>query len=365
MNVKTPIVVGSALFAAVAAATVPDHVRTIESDIAERASSALSRSGVKADVDVDGRDVVLSGGAASARLRDRAIRVVSELAGVRSVAFAGAAAATAAKSTLQSEGPAAAAPRRAAPVQRVNVELRADRTVTMTGHAPSESIKGEWLEAARRHFSEGEVRDRLSIGEADESLNLKVGVLQGLAALRRLEEGRLSVTDRRIRVSGKARDKAMEEQIRVDLASRVPPALRVAIDVYSPRPRGGAAGEPAVVRSTITRGRGDVVILSGIAASEEIKEAWLAKAREVYPGERVRDRLLVRAIDPPAEYEACLLAAMPWVGELINGRVEVNKGNVRVFGKAHSQGAADSIKSSLEESGCKVDLARLAVLPNE
>ena len=61
MTKKIPILLGFVLFACLVLVMVPRHVRSIESDIARRTESALARHGLAARIEVDGRDVVLSG----------------------------------------------------------------------------------------------------------------------------------------------------------------------------------------------------------------------------------------------------------------------------------------------------------------
>ena len=375
MKAKIPIAVGALLFGAVALATIPDHVRSIQADIGERSDEVLKRNGVNVDVRVDGRDVLLRGLLPEAQMKQRAVEVVASLAGVRSVRFEEVERVPVRSLSLagddDSAEPAAAGSKKVArhrapktSLLRVGAELRADGRLTLRGQAPDEATKKEWLRHAAELFVKGEVEDRLKVESREGHEHLKIAVTKGLTALHRLEEGRLGATNTRIRVSGKARDKSVEEKLRIELATMLPPGLRVAIDVYTPRRKqpSEAAEKVAVVRSTVTRGRDNSVILSGIAASEEIKKEWLAKATEVYTGKHVRDRLQVRSITPPESYGRCFLAALPWVGDLINGRVEVNSGLVRVFGKARSRATADRIKSELEANGCKVDVARLAVI---
>ncbi len=376
MTTRTPILVGVLLFAALAVSVVPRHVDSIERDLSQKIELSLSQQGLAARVSVSGRDVYLRGRVQGDVAQQRAGELVREIRGVRRVfnelgvgsrhnpgplasiaplgEEVGQARPIPPKPAVD-QGPAAP---RASSVHRVTAELSADRTLTFTGHAPSERAKDTWLAKALELFPDGQLRDRLMVEPTEEGERMVVAVTAGLASLRDLQEGRLSATMSRLRVSGKASTEETEEKIRESLAAVLPSGMKLAVDVYSPAPV--AEVRTTVVRSMLSRGRDDSVILSGVVASEDMKQAWLGKAGEIYSPARVRDRLRVASIKPPAGYGTCLMSAIPWVGKLKNGRVEVSPKVVRVSGKTANREDYDNLRSDLEAVGCTLDLARLA-----
>lgn len=372
VNAKIPILIGSVLFACLVLLVVPRHVRSIESDIAQRTEAVLARQGLAARIAVDGRDVTLSGNVSSGAMRTQAIEVVGDLWGVRSVADRMAAdererlAALSPPTSARPEAgskPAAAVAKAAPPSIRVHVELSAARDLKLSGQAPSAATKEAWLAKALSFEYPGALQDRLSVVDADDSERIELAVLEGLAELDRLEEGRLSATESRLRISGRGRAEGIEDEIEQRLLSALPRGYRVSVDVHTPRSadRRGGAGANSVMRLHLSRGRDNAVIVSGVAPGETLKAEWLALAVEQYTVDRVRDRLTVLEVDPPEHYGECLQRALPWIDKLTNGRIEISPGLARVFGNAGTARDAERLQADLVAAGCSVDVARLGV----
>ena len=267
-----------------------------------------------------------------------------------------------------SQRPGGGAPQRSEaaaspPDARVYVELSADRNLKLAGQAPSSAAKESWLAEAMALEVEGSVQDRLEVVETDGAAEMQAAVLEGLSLLPQLEEGRLSATSSRLRISGIARDEGLEATIKARLLDVLPRGYRVSVDVYAPRNLEAASGEEStrVMRLLLTRGRDGSVILSGIAPSAAAKDGMLAKAGEHYPADRVRDRLQVREVEAPDHYGECVVQALPWMDKLINGRIEISPGRARVFGKAASPEDSNRLQAELAAAGCTTDVARLAV----
>ncbi len=375
---KLPILIGTVLFACLALVMVPRHVRSIESDISQRTESALALHGLAARVEVHGRDVILLGAVSSPEVRLQATSVVGDLWGVRSVENRLSeadgdrlASLSPPSGAARSERPSGAtAPRsRAAaspPTVRVYVELSADRNLKLAGQAPSAAAKESWLAEALAVHNEGAVQDRLEIVDSEDVGNagdMEAAVLEGLALLPQLEEGRLSATGSRLRISGVASDEGLEATIKQRLIDVLPRGYRVSVDIYVPRMPEQSAAELStrVMRLLLARGRDDAIIVSGVAPSAAVKESLLAAAIEQYSAERVRDRLQVREVEAPPHYGDCVVRALPWLDKLINGRIEISPGKARVYGKVGSAEEANRLQSELAEAGCATDVARLAV----
>jgi len=125
-----------------------------------------------------------------------------------------------------------------------------------------------------------------------------------------------------------------------------------------------AAEPPApspAMRTMLTRSPYGAVVLSGVVATDANKAEWLATAARLYPSDQVVDRLQVVESEAP-DYAPCVLAALPWVGKLVDGRIEVSAGAVRVFGKSRTTEEAALLRTELETAGCVVDVARLGVV---
>jgi len=134
-----------------------------------------------------------------------------------------------------------------------------------------------------------------------------------------------------------------------------PDAIEVpAVVVEPPEP-------PRAMRTTLTRSPYGAVVLSGVVANDASKAEWLATAARLYPSDQVVDRLQVVESDA-ADYAPCVLAALPWVGKLVDGRIEVSASAVRVVGKSRTTEEAALLRTELETAGCVVDVARLGVV---
>ncbi len=376
MTNKVPAIICSIAVACFVLVMVPRHVRSIQSDLAQRSESALARHAVGARVEVRGREVVLSGEVPSSEVLELATGLVEDVWGVRAVANrlkvsdAGRLAAfTTPPDVARSQVPPAAPKLRAGPLAlRVHVELSRDRDLRISGQAPSTAAKDAWLAEALSLDSSRTLQDRLEIVAADnpESVGgseVAAAVLEGLPLLHRLDEGRLSVTSSRVRISGKASDPELESEIQKRLLASLPHGIRVSVDLHVEDDSALAAGaqETRVLRLLLSRGRDDSVIVSGVAPSESAKAGWLARAADEYSPERIRDRLQVRDVEAPPYYGECMIRALPWLGKLIDGRIEISPGRVRVYGQVGAVADSDRLRSELAEAGCVADLARLTV----
>ncbi len=347
------IVVGGLLFAGLAMATVPRHIQSIEADIGRRTEAELAREDLAARVRISGRDIVLSGQMTSDARRN-AIRLVSDLWGVGQVADEIQVVETAsAAADLNVEAVPSSA------TLRVKIDLSADGRVTLDGQAPSDAAKEQWLAAALVSFPDDEISDRLEVGEggrSEEADALSAAVVTGLSQLSRLEEGSLDVTPARLRIVGRATDSSTEVAIAEQLAADIPRAIRFSIDVHA---SGASKPVAAAVHLTLARNRDGSVVVSGVVPDGKAKRNWLAKAAAAHPAMQVKDRLRVEAFDAPEAYGDCALAALPWVGKLVNGRFDIGLKEARVFGKAKSRDDADRMRNELAAAGCVLDIAHL------
>ncbi len=98
-------------------------------------------------------------------------------------------------------------------------------TATLTGHAPDESAHKRLVEAARKGFFDAAVEDHMSVADGAPS-NFAEAAEAGLAALARLGEGRLALTDAALSLLGVARYEGAKPQIESALAERLPGSFK-------------------------------------------------------------------------------------------------------------------------------------------
>jgi len=97
---------------------------------------------------------------------------------------------------------------------------RAGEDVTLTGYAPDEAVRHRLVETARRNFFDARVVDRLVVAKGAPQ-NFTEATDRALAALARLDEGRLAISDSTVSLTGVAR----YQQARADIADGFAEAL--------------------------------------------------------------------------------------------------------------------------------------------
>ncbi|RNJ49869.1 OmpA family protein [Methylocystis hirsuta] len=102
---------------------------------------------------------------------------------------------------------------------------RAGGDVTLTGYAPDEAVRNRLVETARRNFFDAKVVDRLMIAKGAPQ-NFAEATDHSLAALARLDEGKLAVSDSNISLAGVARHQSARAEIAASFADTLPQSFR-------------------------------------------------------------------------------------------------------------------------------------------
>ncbi|MBI5314152.1 MAG: OmpA family protein [Methylocystis sp.] len=102
---------------------------------------------------------------------------------------------------------------------------RAGGDVTLTGYAPDEAVRNRLVETARRNFFDAKVVDRLMIAKGAPQ-NFAEATDHSLAALARLDEGKLAVSDSNISLAGVARHQSARAEIAASFADALPQSFR-------------------------------------------------------------------------------------------------------------------------------------------
>ncbi|MGJ0453727.1 MAG: OmpA family protein [Methylocystis sp.] len=102
---------------------------------------------------------------------------------------------------------------------------RAGGDVTLTGYAPDEAVRNRLVETARRNFFDAKVVDRLIIAKGAPQ-NFAEATDHSLAALARLDEGKLAISDSNISLAGVARHQSARAEIAASFADTLPQSFR-------------------------------------------------------------------------------------------------------------------------------------------
>jgi OOP family OmpA-OmpF porin len=102
---------------------------------------------------------------------------------------------------------------------------RAGGDVTLSGYAPDEAVRNRLVETARRNFFDAKVVDRLMIAKGAPQ-NFADATDRSLAALARLDEGKLAISDSNVSLAGVARHQSARAEIAASFADALPQSFR-------------------------------------------------------------------------------------------------------------------------------------------
>ncbi|MGD9544668.1 MAG: OmpA family protein [Methylocystis sp.] len=102
---------------------------------------------------------------------------------------------------------------------------RAGGEVTLAGYAPDETIRNRLVETARRNFFDATVVDRLVIAKGAPQ-NFAEATDHSLAALARLEDGKLAISDSNVSLAGVARHQGARSDIAAAFSEALPQSFR-------------------------------------------------------------------------------------------------------------------------------------------
>jgi OmpA-OmpF porin, OOP family len=301
-----------AIFWAVAAwnNTVP-----MESDLATRSGAALKDSLLdKTRVAVDGRDITLKADAFSEDGRSGAVARVEGVPGVRLVNDE--------TRLVQEAKPFAWSAER--DVVRV----------TLGGNAPLPAVKGKLVEAARAGLGGVEVVDQMNLARGAPPRFDEAALLL-IEQIGKLKEGKLSISDTNVTLSGMARDLGGREAIAAAL-KKLPEDFKVANEVKAPPYVFQANKDPVAVTLT----------LSGYVPDAAARKTLVEAAGRKFFSEKVIDNLKT-SIGAPSGFTAAVVPALGALSRLSTGTLVVSDREVKLSGDALYDGAAAQIRVGL------------------
>jgi OOP family OmpA-OmpF porin len=288
----------------------------LEADLAARSGAALKDSVLdKTRITVAGRDVALSADAFSEEGRKGALAAVEAVPGVRLV---------------NDET-------RLVPEARPFV-WSAERDVarvTLGGSAPLPASKGRLMEAARGAINGVELADQMSLARGAPPGFDAAAVLL-LDQVAKLKDGKVTISDAGVSLSGMARDLGGREAIAAALKN-LPEGFNVtANDIKAPPYIFQAYKDPVAAKLT----------LSGNVPDNTVHAALAQAAERKFFGENVVDNLK-DSIGAPSGFSAAVTAALGALSRLSTGTLAVSDREVKLSGDALYDGAAAQIRAGL------------------
>src|SRR5882724_1947307 len=288
----------------------------LESDLAARSTAALKDTVLdKSRVAVAGRDVTFAADAFSEEGRRGALAAVEAVPGVRLV---------------NDET-------RLIPEAKPFV-WSAERDVvrvTLAGSAPLPQVKGRLLETAKASLGNVEVADQMGLARGAPP-RFDAAALLLLDQIGKLKDGKITLSDDKVSLSGMARDLGGREAIAAALKN-LPEGFSVAAnDIKAPPYVFQAYKDP--VASTLT--------LTGNVPDGNVQAALIAAAGRKFFSEKVVDNLK-ESIGAPASFAAAVVPALGALSRLSTGTLVVSDREVKLSGDALYDAAAAQIRAGL------------------
>ncbi len=288
----------------------------LENDLAGRSSAALKDAVLdKTNVIVDGRDVTLRAEAFSQSGRSTAVAAVAAVPGVRLV---------------DDET-------RLVPAAKPFV-WSAERDVvrvTLGGDAPLPAVKGKLVEAARSALNGVEVADQMALARGAPP-HFEDAALLLIGQIGKLKDGKFTISDGDITLSGMARDLGGREAIAAAL-KKLPEGFKVAgNEVQAPPYILQAYKDPVAV----------TVTLSGNVPDDNIHAVIAGTSSRKFFDEKVVDNLKT-SIGAPSGFVNAVVPALGALSRLSTGTLLVSDREIKLSGDALYDAAAAQIRATL------------------
>jgi OOP family OmpA-OmpF porin len=288
----------------------------LESELAAQSTAALKDTVLdKTRVAVEGRDVTLAADAFSEQGRRSAVASVETVPGVRLVND---------ETHLVPE---------AKPF--VWSAERDVVRVTLGGSAPLPASKGKLLEAARTSLGGVEVADQMNLARGAPARFDNAALLL-IDQIGKLKDGKITISDNKVSLSGMARDLGGREAIAAALKN-LPEGFSVAAnDVKAPPYIFQAYKDPVAVTLT----------LSGYVPDNAVHAAIAAAAARKFFSENVVDNLKA-SVGAPSGFAGAVVPALGALSRLSTGTLVVSDREVKLSGDALYDAAANQIRNGL------------------
>ena len=206
---------------------------------------------------------------------------------------------------------------------------------TLSGSSPLPTSKGKLLEAARAGLGGVEVVDQtnLSRGAPPRFDNAALLLLDQIG---KLKDGKITLTDTKVSLSGMARELGGREAITAALKN-LPDGYSVAAnEIKAPPYVFQAYKDPVAVTLTLT----------GYVPENNVHSALVAAAARKFFSEKVVDNLKA-SVGAPSGFANAVVPALSALSRLSTGTLVVSDREVKLSGDALYDAAADQIRAGL------------------
>jgi OOP family OmpA-OmpF porin len=288
----------------------------LETDLAARSTTALKDTVLdKTQITVDGRDVSFAADAFSEDGRRNAVAAVEAVPGVRLV---------------NDET-------RLVPEAKPFV-WSAERDVvrvTLGGSAPLPASKSKLVEAAHAALGNVEVADQMNLSRGAPP-RFDAAALLLIEQIAKLKDGKITISDNKVSLSGMARELGGREAIDAGLKN-LPEGFSVAADdIKAPPYVFQAYKDPVAVTLTLT----------GYVPDDKVHAALVASAGRKFFNEKVADNLKA-SVGAAGGFAAAVGPALGALSRLSTGTLVVSDRELKLSGDAFYDAAAVQIRAGL------------------
>lgn len=292
------------------------ETRPVERDIASRAATAVQTLPLdKGQITVDGRDVAVAGQAFSDQDQAKITANEEKVYGVRQARN---------DTTLIPE----------AKPYAWSATREGDK-LTLSGAAPQPDVRAK-LDREARGLVGGTVTDQMSYARGA-APGFDSAALLALSQLGNLSEGKVSVTDGKISVTGTAKDAAAKGAVDAAL-SKLPQGFSLA--------ENGVKPPPVYSFNIFKDGSSQTVTLNGTIPDESSRQALVDHAKRTFFSDKIVDNLKVAA-GAPGGFTDAAKALFVQMGRLETGTASLTGTSVDIKGNALYSRAADNIRTEL------------------
>jgi OmpA-OmpF porin, OOP family len=288
----------------------------LESDLASRTAAALQDTVLdKTKIAVAGRDVSFAADAFSEDGRRSAVAAVEAVPGVRLVNDDTRLVPEAKPFTWSAE--------------------RDVVRVTLGGSAPLPAVKGRLLESARASLNGVEVADRMGLARGAPP-RFDAAALLLIDQIGKLKDGKITLSDNQVSLSGMARELGGREAIAAALKN-LPEGFSIAAnEIKAPPYIFQAYKDPVALTLTLT----------GYVPDSNVRAALAAAAERKFFNEKVVDNLKT-SVGAPSGFSNAVTVALGALSRLSTGTLVVSDREVKLSGDALYEAAAGQIRAGL------------------
>ncbi|MEP9353017.1 OmpA family protein [Xanthobacter sp. KR7-65] len=332
-----PLIAGLLALALLVVFTLATAREPIEADLDAAARDILARTGESwASARFEGRDATMEGEALAEEARAKVRASLEGMFGVRVVRDA---------TTLLPE-------RRPFTFSAV----KDGRTIALDGYVPSADALARIIAAARSGGDQVTGQDRLVRARGAPPGDFAALVIYGLAQLKKLPTGRLTLADGAMGLEGRARDLAGFDELAQTLHGPLPSGMVLAR--FAVRPPVAAPFLWSAVRD------GTVLRLSGYVPSAQARSDVAAALSAAVPGIGIKDDTRLADGAPATElWMRAVRFAGSALAQLPEGRVTLSDTTIAVEGAAPSFTAFDILLTLRRQTPEGFQIVRFAVEP--